>query len=441
MEADSVERRQEELGIHILENIRNELYYYFPYLDGAFACISGKGSEQTGTIGTDGAFFLFSPEYLLKLYVKKPEAVRRGYLHMLLHCLYLHLFREDQEDRRLWNLACDIAVEQIISREKIPILETGGDAKKIREKVFHILGDRSDSAEKICWKLKEQAFPFHLEELEKAFHFDDHTLWDICTGEKGKRTKEKWNKLLSYTAANRQDHRKRRGSQKGDQKEEAGTVRSGRYDYKKFLRQFSVLREEVELDTESFDYIFYNYGMELYGNMPLIEPLETKEEQRVEDFVIVIDTSMSCKGELVRAFLDQTYAVLSESESFFRKLHIHIIQCDDRVQEDVVIRNHEEMEDYLQHFTVKGFGGTDFRPAFLYVQELLAKKTFTKLRGLIYFTDGYGTFPMKKPPYDTAFVFMKEDYRDMDVPPWAMKLILEKEELMDCIEREKTESL
>ena len=93
MEADSVERRQEELGIHILENIRNELYYYFPYLDGAFACISGKGSEQTGTIGTDGAFFLFSPEYLLKLYVKKPEAVRRGYLHMLLHCLFLHLFK------------------------------------------------------------------------------------------------------------------------------------------------------------------------------------------------------------------------------------------------------------------------------------------------------------------------------------------------------------
>ena len=164
-----MERRQEELGIHILENIRNELYYYFPYLDGAFACISGKGSEQTGTIGTDGAFFLFSPEYLLKLYVKKPEAVRRGYLHMLLHCLYLHLFQEDQEDRRLWNLACDIAVEQIISREKIPILETGGDAKKIREKVFHILGDRSDSAEKICRKLKEQAFRFTWKSWRKPF--------------------------------------------------------------------------------------------------------------------------------------------------------------------------------------------------------------------------------------------------------------------------------
>ena len=53
---------------------------------------------------------------------------------MLLHCLYLHLFRENQEDRRLWNLACDIAVEQIISREKIPVLETGGNEKKSGKK-------------------------------------------------------------------------------------------------------------------------------------------------------------------------------------------------------------------------------------------------------------------------------------------------------------------
>ena len=41
----------------------------------------------------------------------------------------------------------------------------------------------------------------------------------------------------------------------------------------------------------------------------------------------------------------------------------------------------------------------------------------------------YGTFPVKKPPYETAFVFLKEDYRDVDVPPWAIKLILEEEDL------------
>ena len=83
----------------------------------------------------------------------------------------------------------------------------------------------------------------------------------------------------------------------------------------------------------------------------------------------------------------------------------------------------------MEHFTVRGFGGTDFRPAFVRVQELLQRRCFSKLRGLIYFTDGYGTFPLKKPPYETAFVFMKEDYRDVDVPPWAIKLIVEPKDL------------
>ena len=283
-----------------------------------------------------------------------------------------------------------------------------------------------------------------MELLKREFTVDDHREWENDQNQKKNSPqpqRQRWDDIRDRMQTEMETFSKEAADDVRTLEESIAAENRQRYDYREFLRKFSVLKEEMKVDMDSFDYIFYNYGMELYGNMPLIEPLETKEEQRVEDFVIVIDTSMSCKGELVRAFLDQTYAVLSESESFFRKLHIHIIQCDDRVQEDVVIRNHEEMEDYLQHFTVKGFGGTDFRPAFLYVQELLAKKTFTKLRGLIYFTDGYGTFPMKKPPYDTAFVFMKEDYRDVDVPPWAMKLILEKEELMDCIEREKTESL
>ena len=68
--------------------------------------------------------------------------------------------------------------------------------------------------------------------------------------------------------------------------------------------------------------------------MPLIEPLETKEIRKIEDFVIVIDTSMSCKGELIRHFLEETYSVLSESESFFRKINVHIIQCDEKIRED-----------------------------------------------------------------------------------------------------------
>ena len=213
------------------------------------------------------------------------------------------------------------------------------------KRFFHILGDRSDSAEKICRKLKEQAFPFHLEELEEAFHFDDHTLWGICTGEKEKN-KGKWNKLLSYTAANRQDHRKRRGSQKGDQKEEAGTVRSERYDYKSFSVSFLCCGKRWSWIRKALIILFYNYGMEHYGNLPLIEPLEYKEVNRLEELVIAIDTSGSCDGETVRRFLGETYSILSEKENFFHKMKVYLIQCDCCIQDVKVIHSEEEWKEY-----------------------------------------------------------------------------------------------
>ena len=105
-----------------------------------------------------------------------------------------------------------------------------------------------------------------------------------------------------------------------------------RYDYKRFLRRFSVLKEEMQVDADSFDYGFYTYGLSLYGNMPLLEPLETKEIRRIEDFAIAIDTSMSCSGDLVRRFLEETYTILAESETYFRKINVHVIQCDDKIQ-------------------------------------------------------------------------------------------------------------
>ena len=202
-----------------------------------------------------------------------------------------------------------------------------------------------------------------------------------------------------------------------------------RYDYKNFLKKFSVLRETLQVDPDAFDYVFYHYGMELYGNMPLIEPLETKELRRIEDFVIVIDTSMSCSGELVKKFLEETYTVLSQSETYFKKVNIHIIQCDDKVRQDVKIENEEQLRKYMEDLTLQGMGGTDFRPAFLYVEQLMRAQRFSALKGLIYFTDGKGIYPVKMPPYDTAFVFMEESYSDVDVPPWAIKIILTPQEL------------
>ena len=74
---------------------------------------------------------------------------------------------------------------------------------------------------------------------------------------------------------------------------------------------------------------------------------------------------------------------------------------------------------------MEGGYGTDFRPVFTHVDELVRKGEFENLKGLIYFTDGYGEYPTHPTVYDTAFVFPQDgDYDDEKVPAWALKLYI-----------------
>ena len=202
-------------------------------------------------------------------------------------------------------------------------------------------------------------------------------------------------------------------------------VNREKYDYAEFLKRFATLHERMRVNPDEFDYIYYTYGLDRYGNMPLIEPLEYKESRAVHDFAIAIDTSESVSGDLVQAFMRKTYNILKQVESFTDRVNIHVIQCDARVQEDTKITSLEELDLYLESLELKGFGGTDFRPVFDYVNLLVGKGEFTDLRGLVYFTDGQGTFPRRQPAYDAVFVFLDDGYSDPTVPPWALKVILD----------------
>ena len=420
-----------EIGKDILVGARNELYLNMRFLDVALSSLALIPDGQIRGPGTDGSRLYFQPDAVAVLFRKGREAINHQYLHSVMHCLFSHIWIKKDRDVEYWNLACDVAVEAVIDglylravhlprssvRREFYRMLSSSDAVMTAERVYRIL----------CRMHPVQA---QIDIWKRAFFVDDHSRWEQENDQKSPSPQQKkWDDIRDRMQTELETFSKEASEDVRSLEEQVCAENRKRYDYKEFLRKFSVLKEEMQVDMDSFDYIFYHYGMELYGNMPLIEPLETKEVHKVEDFVIVLDTSMSCSGELLKCFLEETYSVLCESEGFFRKIHVHILQCDDRVQEDVLITNQKEMQDYMEHFTVRGFGGTDFRPAFVRVQELLQRGCFTRLRGLIYFTDGYGTFPVKKPPYETAFVFMKNDYRDVDVPPWAIKLIIDPEEL------------
>ena len=237
-------------------------------------------------------------------------------------------------------------------------------------------------------------------------------------------TREKWKRVAKSMKVDLETLSRKRGEKMGGFMRELEVTQHEQIDYRDFLRQFAIRNEDMRLSDDEFDYVFYTYGLSLYGDMPLIEPLEYKSIKRVRDFVVVIDTSSSVTGKIVQQFIDATFDVLTSTESFFEKVNIHIIQCDTQVRSDTKITSINELDRWRKNIKLYGFGGTDFRPAFKYINKLYHSGEFDDLGGVIYFTDGWGIYPEQMPPYKTAFCFYDEDHRPELVPAWAVQLTL-----------------
>ena len=439
---------QVELCTRILYQSRNELYVNMHFLDVSLSSLGFEADWNRKGIACDGAVIYYGPAFILDLYKKGRQVVNRYYLHVLFHCLFCHLYTRKGREKEMWDLACDIAMESVLDGmyEKCIHIHQSPLRREAYLRIRRFLtGNRTAgasseeernivlTAERVYHALMEMALPERrLRQLQAEFHLDDHDLWEQEDSPKIARSRQnKWNDNREKMQTELETGSKDASEDNRSLLEEVQVENRERYDYSRFLQKFAVLKEEMQVDPDSFDYAFYTYGLSLYGNMPLIEPLESREVYRVEDFAIVIDTSMSCSGELVRRFLEETYDVLSETESYFKKVHLHIIQCDDAVQSDVLVTSQEELKAYMDDFQIRGSGGTDFRPAFEYVNGLKKSRQAASLKGLIYFTDGKGIYPVQAPSYDTAFVFIENMFSDESVPPWAMKVVLEEEQLME----------
>ena len=271
--------------------------------------------------------------------------------------------------------------------------------------------------------------PDRLNQLMMEFFTDDHRFWPKkpSTSPSAAKTGQSWDKI----SRRMEQELNLRGDDSASGIDAMKTqIKEGksRRSYKDFLRKFTVLKEELHCDYDEFDLNYYSYGLRLYKNMPLIEPLESREVTKISEFVIVIDTSYSTNGPLVQKFLEETFQIIQERDSFFHKSQIRIIQCDNQVHSDTIIKEQRDIPKLLHNFELIGGGGTDFRPAFSYINKLLEDGEFQNLKGVLYFTDGKGIYPAKRPPYETAFLFLGEEEHP-DVPAWAMKLILHEEDL------------
>lgn len=422
-EVTDKETLKEHLCREILQTMTDFLQKCMASFSSAFSLLEWKSSEEYPEWGTDGHFFFCPADLLMEEFLKGVEALGRRYLHTLCHCMFLHMLGEGGEGEltETWDLACDLAAEWAV--DAMGICPVDRERRRKRDGWYREISPEGQVSAAAAQRWLQSRSPEEIEEIGREVRVDSHRFWRERKEDAGSLA-GRWKPAVLLVARQQGEEKRRPGTRKGDRTAEVVLQDTGRGDYRKFLERLFVCREEMQVDPDSIDYIPYLYGLEHYGNVLLMEPLETTETSRLEEFVIAIDTSGSCSGAVVRRFLEETYGILSRRENFFRKMNVHLIQCDSMIQDHRKVTCEREWKEYMAHLKIQGLGGTDFTPVFRLVDQMLEKKEIRKLKGLLYFTDGDGIYPNRKPAYETAFVFPWKRPEKQQAPGWAWKLYL-----------------
>lgn len=482
----------------VLNLARNTLFMDMRFMQNALFRFNFE--IYPGTVSNDARTLFYNPIWILQRFKYNKEIITHDYLHMVLHCVFRHSFVGETINRNIWNLACDIAVESMIS-EIAPELFNIVNKSEKQEEISRLQGRINLlSAEKIYAEYKnENLSKSELKKLSKIFKTDDHSTWypetknqalnnnsnnnnnnsDSNSSKKNSNQKDnldknkkqdnnqnqqsnnnqknknreteqnfgnefdnqsreelkrEWEDVSNKLQTDLETFSKEIGDSAGGTIQQLKALNREKVDYSSFLKKFATIHEIMKVDLDSFDYGFYCYGLSLYKNVALIEPPEYKEAKLIKEFVIAIDTSGSVSGDLVQQFVQKTYDILKSTETFTSRMNLHIIQCDAKIQEDVKITSQNEFDEYIKNMQIKGFCGTDFNPVFRYIDKMQKNHEFTNLKGMIYFSDGYGDFPKHKPDYKVAFVFLDDEYGIPDVPPWVIRITLSKDDIEEIKE-------
>ncbi|MGI6754864.1 MAG: DUF2201 family putative metallopeptidase [Atopobiaceae bacterium] len=474
--------RAHELALKVVDLARYTILSENHFLMPAVELLQPKIKEGLGTIfSTDGRSLFIDPDMVLDQFSQTRQPPVHDLCHVIVHCLLLHPFTTSKIDAKAWSLASDIVAEHVTAELCRKRPGARGEALDIVfEQLSEDLGDKP-TTERIYRALEDGRYANVRERWAEAFKVDDATAWFGSSRKKAAQKpsegsgqqpqgsgqqpqgsgqqpspssahelaheasfqsddadgapdtaqlEARWRHIGKSVRLNLETISKSRGQALGHLHHELEVSGRPHQDLREFLRQFVRVREAMRVSPDEFDYVFYSLGLSLYGNMPLMENLEYREEHAIYDFIIVIDTSASVEGDAVRSFVECAFDVI-EQGSGGEHINVHLIQADAAVRSDTVIDTHKDLERWSHEVTLEGFGGTDFRPAFDYVDALIADRRMHKVSGMIYFTDGWGIYPERVPSYKCAFVFLDDTYRKEIVPPWAMQFVLSEHELKE----------
>lgn len=440
----------------VCSNIKSKVHEFIPVLN----MIEFVPVEEVVEIGTNGEVIFFHAKKILQEAKNRNfTKIERAILHILLHGILGHFEKIYWRYKKLAWIVEDIQVFRYM--RLFSEVERKWD-EEVEQLVENCIGDE------LYFKgLKDKNMRNQLQEIRDYFYFEDHRLWDpeykkYGESEEGEERdfQEQIKEQLDKKRELWEEARKRLGAEekkdsssrqeeppnmtganllqgileKGKQGKEPGTVglnegnEAVRRDvreksYKALLDKITSLCERNQ-EEEEIDKVLYQYGLELYGDVPLVEPEEINEKYCFHTLVIAVDTSGSC-DQWATEFFEEIVALFEDIKKVGKIEHLCYLECDTdiRMQEDYY--DLEEFVEFGKTHTFYGGGGTCFTPVFEYADSLVSQGE--QVDAVIYITDGYGTFPEynPKPAYDVYLLLGVENEKDMEelveeyLPNWA----------------------
>ncbi|MBO4797838.1 MAG: hypothetical protein J5494_03595, partial [Candidatus Methanomethylophilaceae archaeon] len=288
--------------------------------------------DGSGPYSCDGKRLYYHADNLISDFRKNPNLVPRTIAHMILHLVLGHTSPDGDS---YTNLAEDMVTEYALDMINTPNIS---------------LPDRDDRIfvfEKYLKKISAPVPGLLSGELKKVSEWQIRNYpplfsRDSHSGRKGDCDPE-WNELASQMLVEIEGF-SRNLEGKTDALLRVLRIRTRKkHDFRRFLRKFMISRERAAENPDEFDPAYYTFGLARYGNIPLIDSTENSDSPSIEEFVIAIDTSGSTMRGPAFGFVNDVCTILEQC-GVSGRTELHIVQCDNLVRTDDVIRCRSDLE-------------------------------------------------------------------------------------------------
>ena len=350
--------------------------------------------EFIPTAAVDGRNLYYNTQFFNAMNNKEIEFV---VAHEILHMVFDHLGRREERNPRLYNIAADYIVNNLLVRDRI------GDKPSIVDcfQDFKYEGWQSEAVYDDLFKEAEKNGQEYVESLGEML--DEHIDWD-------KENEEREGKGLPKYSKEEMDQIKDEIKESMLQSAQSAGVGNTPAGIQRLIKEMTepkmnwreLLRMQIQ-STIKNDYTFSRPNRKAWHTGAILPGMNFMD---TIDICISFDMSGSIGNAQGKDFLGEVHGIMEE----YKDYNIKIWCFDTEVynEDDFSSDDGREITDY----ELKGGGGTDFDINWRYMKDHdIQPKKF------IMFTDGYAWDSWGDPEWcDTIFIIHSNHNKDLEAP-------------------------